>query len=42
MQETFKERPEIVLSEKIFEEKKKEDGFKGVANLFETIKIKQN
>ena len=40
MQETFKERPEIVLSEKIFEEKKKEDGFKGVANLFETIKVK--
>jgi len=40
MQETFKERPEIVLSEKIFEDKKKEEGFKGVANLFETIKIK--
>ena len=40
MQETFKERPEIVLSEKIFEEKKKEDGFKGVANLFQTIKDK--
>jgi hypothetical protein len=33
MQETFKERPEIVLSEKIFEDKKKEEGFKGVANL---------
>ena len=40
MQETFKERPEVVLSEKIFEDKKKEEGFKGVANLFETIKVK--
>ena len=40
MQETYKERPEIVLSEKIFEEKKKEKGFKGVVDLFETIKTK--
>ena len=40
MQETFKERPEVVLSEKIFEDKKKEEGFKGVAVLFETIKDK--
>ena len=40
MQETFKERPEVVLSEKIFEDKKKEEGFKGVADLFETIKDK--
>jgi hypothetical protein len=40
MQETFKERPEVVLSEKIFEDKKKEEGFKGVADLFQTIKDK--
>jgi len=40
MQETFKERPEVVLSEKIFEDKKKEEGFKGVADLFQTIKNK--
>jgi len=40
MQETFKERPEVVLSEKIFEDKKKEKSFKGVAKLFETIRVK--
>jgi hypothetical protein len=38
MQETFKERPEIVLSEKIFEDKKKEEGFKGAVDLFEKLK----
>ena len=40
MQKEFGVRPEIVLKEKVFEDKKKEEGFKGVANLFETIKNK--
>jgi hypothetical protein len=40
IQETFKERATPVITEKLFEEKKKEKGFKGVVDLFETIKTK--
>ena len=40
MQKEFGERPVVVLSEKIFEEKQKEEGFKGAGSLFEIIKTK--